>query len=986
MFTKRDRKWFVTAGFLLLGGYLCMAFDPVENGFGMLTLWIAPPLLLLGFLVVIPGISGGHVRLFSNDHVKGHQIRYIIAGTLFLTSLITYVLTIEPTASLWDCSEFIASSYKLQIPHTPGNPLLLLLGRLFAMLALDDTSNVALAVNMMSAVFAAGTIVVVYFIILRMGSMMKFTTNEIALVMSAAAGSFCLAFSDTFWFSAVEAETYAASCFFLFLIVFLIQKGLDLEGESRVRMAILIFYISGLAFCIHPMCVLALPLLPITWYLQKRRVTIKSITIAFIAGITIVVFINRFIAIGVFEFTFFLDRILVNTFGLPFYSGAFLFLAILVLACRTILTRWIRLVPYTWCAVMLLIGFAPYIMLFIRSNHNPPIDESNPENLQLIKAYMNREGYPTRPLLLGPYFDAEVTEVRGTTTVYAKSDDKYIESGKIAEYGYEKDRQTILPRIYSTDPAHIDTYRQWTGLQPDEKPGFVDNVSFMLRYQLGHMYLRYIMFNFSGRESDQQNSDWLRPWEPASEKSQLDNRARNQYWMIPLVLGLIGASLQFIHDKKGFVSNAAAFLVTGALLVLYLNSTPNEPRERDYIYVGSYVAFSIWIGIGIYALLSLIPKRASFFSIPIIFIVPAWMMYENWDDHNRSGRTFQIDNAKNILNNCAPNALLFTGGDNDTFPLWYLQEVEGFRTDVRVVVLSYLNTDWYINQLRKDYYESKAFRFTLDRNQYRQYGPNDVLYVHEKIRNAASAPKFLDLLQAEHQAIRVETNDGDYYNSIPSKKFYFPLSDSANSAEIQITERYLQKNALAIVDILVNNPERPLYFNFTSMQQTGLDLQPYLIQEGHVYRLDLASGKNSAMEVDTHLSFANLIEKGNYENLMDDKVYFNYEDYELRIVNPLRQTFNFLAMHLVQQGEEQKAEKVLTTAMKYFYQPRFKPNFSNLQAANLLLNLGKKSDAARLAKDLYSFNENEIRNGNAGELELQLREYASDILSSIEDR
>jgi hypothetical protein len=991
MFTRTDRLWFSLAAFLMVAGFLMIAFDPEANGFGVLTLWVAPPLLLCGFVSAIPGLVGQNFKLFSISPVRAKPLQYGLAASAFLISLLVYLVTLEPTASLWDCAEFISSSYKLQVPHTPGNPLLLLVGRIFSMFSFGDVTAVAKCINAMSAIFSAATVVLVYFLIIHLGRRSQSGTGSAPLYFSAFAGSLCLAFSDSFWFSAVEAETYAASCFFLFLLMLLILRGATLEQEPRQRMLILIFYLGGLAFCIHPMCVLALPLLPVVWYLENRDLGLKTFLLPLIVGVAIVLFINRFVAIGIFEVAFHFDRILVNGLGAPFYSGAIVLTAALILVFRLLIRRFPSNAHYTYSLVFLLAGFLPYGLLFLRSNHNPPIDEGNPENLQLIKAYMNREGYPTRPLLFGPYFDAEVTDVEAAKTVYYKAGKSYKVAGSISEYTYEKGRQTIMPRIYSNDPAHVSTYQRWTGLKPGEQPDFMDNVVFMLRYQLGHMYGRYLMFNFAGRESDEQNSNWLTPFDERklSAASQ-QNVARNQYWMLPLLIGLAGAYIQFRRDRKGWVYNTTLFLMTGALLVVYLNSTPNEPRERDYIYVGSYVAFSVWIGLGMFFIGELTGRKLKYVLLALTLIVPAWMLKENFDDHDRSGRTFQMDNAKNILASCAPNAILFTGGDNDTFPLWYVQEVEGFRTDVRVVVLSYLNTDWYINQLRNNYYESEPFRLSLSPEDYRQYGPNDVLYIHEQMKNAFNAEKFLALLHQQHPGLQVKMQNGEFYNSLPSGKILLAsrtnheTSDSSKALQLNVTGRFLSKNGLAILDLLTNNADRAFYFNFTSMQQTGFDMENHLVDEGQVYRVATDSAESAGDDV-LERSYRNLVEKGNYENLIDMQVHFNYEDYELRIIHPLRQSFNALAFQFLKHEKPDRALKVLEVARRYFYRPDFAPSIANVQAARLLLSLDKKTEAESLAAAVHAYTDERIRQGNETEADNQLRELAGEILSSLAD-
>ncbi|HET9487197.1 MAG TPA: DUF2723 domain-containing protein, partial [Chryseosolibacter sp.] len=599
MFTKNDYILFFTAGLLIFSGFILMAVDPAENGFGILTLWIAPPLLLTGFLMPILGIVGfGNsyewaIRLWHRKSLKN-----LMGAVVFVVTFINYLFTLEPTASLWDCSEFIASSYKLQVPHTPGTPLSLLIGRLFTMLAFGDVFKVAWSLNLMSAFFSALTVSTVYYLILFFGDKIfpaGKNHSDYILILSAFSGSLCLAFSDTFWFSAVEAETYGPACFFLVMLVLLILEGSELEEPFRSRRLVLIFYLAGLSYCIHPMCLLALPILPFVWSTKWKIPTLTNTILAVSAGLAIVLIINRFVAIGVFQVAFLFDRFFVNNLNLPFYSGAVILLVFLFFMFRVIVTKYHNARLYAFSVVFLLFGFLPYMILFIRSNHNPPIDESNPQDLALIKAYMNREGYPSSPLLYGPYFDAQISDVRIDKQIYFKGHRSYEIAGSLPEYVYDS-RQTLLPRMYSNDPAHKESYRAWTGLKAHEKPSFADNIHFLFTYQIGHMYLRYLMWNFAGRESDIQNSDWLKPWEELH--SQRFEHARNQYWMIPLLLGFFGAISQFRKDRKGFVAQAIFFLITGVVLALYLNSPPNEPRERDYIYVGSYIAFSIWIGLG----------------------------------------------------------------------------------------------------------------------------------------------------------------------------------------------------------------------------------------------------------------------------------------------------------------------------------------------------------------------------------------------------
>ncbi len=648
-------------------------------------------------------------------------------------------------------------------------------------------------------------------------------------------------------------------------------------------------------------------------------------------------------------------------------------------------------------------------MLFIRSNHNPPIDETNPENLAMIKAYMNRESYGSRPLLYGPYFDAKIDAVTNNKKMYFKSETGYAVGGTLPAYQYEKNRNTILPRIYSNDEDHIRSYRLWTGLDEHEKPQFMHNLKFMFAYQLGHMYLRYLMWNFAGRESDRQNSGWLAPWN-SSISADGYNKTRNQYWMLPLALGTLGIFHQYKKNRKDFISISIFFLVTGLILALYLNSTPNEPRERDYIYIGSYIAWCIWIGMGIVAIYNIgTTARVVNYMIALICLgVPIWMLYQNYDDHNRSGRTFQIDNARNTLNSCAPNSILFTGGDNDTFPLWYVQEVEAFRTDVRVVVLSYFNTDWYINQLRKGYYDSKPFKLILNHKNYRQYGPNDVLYVHETIKGGIDLKKFLQLLKEEHTGLMIRTPTDDSYNIIPSKTLSLKVDEKSLAKEksltvstslegipkeitLHIKGSYLQKNALAFLDILASNDwDRPIYFNFTSLNTIDLDLSGYVIQEGSLYRLTPIKNNDNIIPVDTEISRTNLLEKADYSNLSVDGIYFNYEDYHARMISPVRESFNTLAVAYLNEGDRASAEEVLMFAIEHLYASHLRPSFSNLQAAEILLSLNKKDLAQSLCVSLFDFHYQQLQakvkaQEEPDRLDFYLANQSAGLLSRIGD-
>lgn len=1055
MFSKKEYVLFIIAIAIVATAYIFMAIDPTPNGFGVLTLWVAPPMLIIGFALPVIGITGLPAIRQWNVNVK--TAKNLAGLGILVIGFSTYFFTLEPTASLWDCSEFIACAYKLQVPHTPGTPLSLLVGRVFTMFA-PSPSSVAFTLNVSSAFFSALCAYVVYYMIYyfavrlndarvnreKVGARNANPLREqrIAVdskstidpekpeltssttspsnsakesstpILAAALGSLTLIFSDTFWFSAVEAETYGIACFFLMALAALIIDGRHLQGSVRERRLILIAYVAGLAYCIHPMCVLSLALLPYYWYYEGNNVLAIRPLMFLAAGPLLVFLINRLVAIGLFEFAFTADKFVVNGLGMPFYSGAVLFILLIISLFVFIIRKRPEWRAPAWAIAFLLAGFIPYLMLFIRSNHNPPIDETNPENLPMIKAYMNRESYPSSPLLYGPYFDARVEDVEAGRRIYHKADNRYEFSGTLPEYRYEKKRSTFLPRLYSNSDGHANAYREWLDLKPNERPGFGDNLNFLFTYQLGHMYLRYLMFNFAGRESDRQGADWLRPWDSVAHRSPYTSAARNQYWMLPLVAGLLGACIQWRNDRRNFITVLSLFLITGLVLALYLNSPPVEPRERDYIYVASFIAFCIWIGLSVVAVANLRMRHA--FRLPAAIALtaglPVLMLWQNYDDHNRSGRTFQRDNARNLLAGCAPNAILFTGGDNDTFPLWYLQEVEGFRTDVRVMVTSYLNTDWYINQLRNRYYESAPFALTLNRSDYLQYGPNDVLYLQESIKEGIDAKRYLQLIKEGNKALRMQASSGDYYTILPSRKLFIKRNDSLVNARairtgvntlpdtalrsdlaLTVKGNYATKSILAMIDVMVSNQwKRPIYFNFTSLNTTDLDLNEHVVQEGALYRFDPARTAGDGIVQDPLAMYENLITKADYSNLARTDVQFNYEDHVLRMISPLRQSFNALAVSFLNNGDEETARSVMEVAKEKLYAPHLYPTFSNLEAAGILDALGDRDSAAALCSSLFSCHVAELRwqrdnNRPIDDLDHLLAQRAAQVLAQLGD-
>ncbi|WP_462249566.1 glycosyltransferase family 117 protein [Ekhidna sp.] len=929
-----------------------MKLDTSPHGFSSLSLTIAPILLFIG--LVLPVFIFSDVSMKSvKSCIYSEPLLSFGFGLSVLVPLVTYILTIEPTASIWDCSETIATAYKLQVPHTPGIPLTLLIGRLFSLLALGNVERVAFYINLMSAVFSALSIGITFLITMHFGC--RILNNKFVVLIGSLGGVLCLTFSDSFWFSAVEAETYGPSMFFMTLLIWLSIKANEGNKITKHLRLLQFAYILGLSYCIHPMCILILPVCALIWRDKKHSFNWKYVIVSCSIGIGAILIISKVVAVDLFEWAFRIDLLMVNIFSLPFYSGV-IFLLLFLAGLFIIL--WFkfekaRLSILTF--LMILFGFSPYLMLFVRSSKMPPINEFTPSNLAKIKPYMNRESYPSRPLIYGPYFDAEIEDTSTKAKSYVINEDRYEEIGTIPEYHYTEDRLTILPRIYSNDPAHIATYRQWTGLAKGEKPGFIENVQFMIKYQLGEMYFRYLLWNFSGRVSDEMHAGWLKPWQGLPDRyAESYSRATNQYFMIPLIIGFFGLFYHYKKDKKGFVANLSFFLITGLLLAVYLNATPNEPRERDYIYVGSFVSFSVWIGIGIMSMTQLIsPKNSKYLALIVSLIIPLWMFHQNLDDHDRSSRTFQLANARNLLDSCEKNAVLFTGGDNDTFPLWYLQDVEGFRTDVRVKVMSYFNADWYINQLTRRYYDSPPLALTL-KKAYNEYGPYNPLYIYEKTDSPILWDRYMEALKRESQQLILPGTNESKFFYLPSKKVIIPTSKG--ELKVTINGRTLPKSELAILDLIYSNDwQRPIYFNFTGLNSLQSDLRPYLIQEGLVYRLKPSVNSSDEIPMDIEKSQLNLVDKADYSNLNNESVYFNHEDYEARMIMPTKFAFNNLIRACLEKGEMDRAKMLVLFAFDHLYHDHLQASYADIQLGSAMKILDMDDEAQALVNGTFSY-------------------------------
>lgn len=914
-----------------------------------------------------------------------NKVNNITGWLMFIIATTVYTLTVEPTASYWDCGEFISVSYKLEVPHPPGAPLFLLIGRLFSFLAMGDTTQVAYWINMVSVISSGFTILFLFWSITHLAKKLvneKESGSTLIIMGSGIIGALSYTFSDSFWLSAGEAEVYSMSSFFTTFVVWAILKWENIEESSQEnRWIIFIAYMVGLSIGVHLLNLVTLPALGLIYYYKKTKSpTIKGIlTTLFISGVIIIVILEGVIP-GLPDFAGKLEILFVNSFGLPFGSGGIffitVFLGILVYGIMySIKHQKVTLNTILISFTFILIGYSSYTVILIRSNYNPPIDENNPENILSYVSYLKREQYGSRPLLHGQYFTAElINQIQGTP-VYVKGKEKYEITDYKIENIYDPKHTTIFPRAYSNNPNHIKQYRKIMNLKNGEKPTFIDNLEFMFKHQLGTMYFRYFMWNFSGRASDIQGAGWLGITDSMEKIPSIleQNKGRNIFFMIPFLLGMIGLFFQYYKDQKNFLFVALLFFLTGIAVVLYLNMPPVEPRERDYIYAGSYYAFTFWIGLGMVGLFNgfnmFLKNRmiAGVLALILSLIAPGIMAVEGWDNHNRSDRYFSVDSAKNFLASCAPNAILFTGGDNDTFPLWYVQEVEGYRTDVRVIVLSYFNTDWYIEQMMRDAYESKSLPFELSLKTYKQGGKNDYLPLLERpnLKNGIDVNQYINLIKQEHPGLKYPAANTNY-NTVPSKLFYLKIDTANVLAKGIIPEQFkdklvtkmiwplkgtgLEKKDLAILDLIAsNNWERPIYFNNTSSSGVNLNLKNYMVQEGNAFRLlPVKNPDNYELLVNTEIMYKNLMENFYWRELDNPNVYYN-EDYRNFVLNH-RANFNTLVRALISEGKIEKAKIALLKCLELMPDAAIPFDYFNIQQISLLIELGEIEKAKEIAE------------------------------------
>lgn len=882
-----------------------------------------------------------------------------LAGWLvFAIALVTYAMTVERTASFWDCSEFIASSFKLQIPHPPGAPLFLLLGRIFSLLSLEDTMRVAYWINMGSVLASAFTILFLFWTISLLAQKLlsksedEYTPTDTWLIVgTSAVGALAYTFSDTFWFSAVEAEVYGMSSFFTAIVVWATFRWERIEDEAAAnRWLIFIAYLVGLSIGVHLLNLVILPALALIYYFHKfPKPTFWGGVLAMGIGLVILGIINASIP-GLPALAFGVERFFVNTLGLPFNSGTIFFVVALLSALVYGIHWSIRRQRVVWntsllAMAFLLIGYASYMQVMVRAGFNPPINENDPSDVNKFRAYQAREQYESRSLLYGPVFTSRPIDQKRGAPLWKRDKDKYVIYDYQPEYIYAPGDQMLFPRVYSSYLNHPQLYRQMLGLAEGQKPTMGDNLKYLFTYQLSHMWWRYLMWNFAGRESDEEGAGYLLPWSSNQNVPDLlkANKARDNFYMLPFALALFGIVFQYGRRRHDFLVIGLLFLLTGVALQIFLNSPPSEPRERDYIYVGSFYFFAIWLGLGVMAVANFGRtfiarfKSATFpteLVLGVCLLVPAMMCAKSWNNHNRAHRFHSVDFAKNMLNSCAQNSILFTEGDNDTFPLWYVQEVEGFRRDVRVCNLSLLGTEWYIQQMKRKTYESDAVPMSLEFDQFNK-GKNDIIpfYEVEGVKNGIDLKQYLNLVKTNNPAIQVPLTTGEMTNILPSSVVFLPIDQKAvdqakfvpaslrplmkDSLQWSLGKNDLFKPELIMLDMIAtNNWKRPIYFSGTLRTEHYLNLKTYMQLEGYAYRLmPVAVPGATDGYVNSEIMYDTLMHKTQWRELDNPNVYYD-DTYKGPPVISARLAFLRLADQLIREEKTDKAHEVLDYSLK----------------------------------------------------------------------
>ena len=969
-------------------------------------------------------------RLFRNAifFMKQYRKFNTIAGwVVFAIAAIVYIKTVEPTVSWWDPGEHIATSYKLQIGHPPGAPTFQLTARFLSLFAFGDTGKVAVMINMISVLSSAFAILFLFWTITMIAKKLvvpkgeEMTAESMWTILSAGfVGAMTFTFTDSFWFSAVEANVFAMSYFCTSVVVWAIFKWDEVADEKHnYRWLIFIAFMIGLSIGVHLLNLLTIPALSMVYYFRKYSHPTKwGILIALGISFVLVAGMMYFVIPWIPKLASYCELAFVNGLGMPFNSGTIiyflLFFGLLIWGLwytrvkgKTVLNTILLSLSF------LLIGYSAFISLVIRSNADTPINENKPKDAITMVSFLNREQYGTWPFLYGQYYTAPIIDYADASPIYKKNTTtgKYevIDSRKGTIPIYDPRFTTIFPRMWCTNqdrPGSSEFFKNWGGpgvpmeitgengkTQTVNKPTFGENLKFMFTYQLNWMYLRYFLWNFSGRQDDIQsfgsikNGNWITGI-PFIDKYHVGNsltdlpdsvkaRASHKYFMLPLILGLIGFFFQMKRDYRNALVVILLFFMTGLAITLFLNQKPFEPRERDYSYAGSFMAFSIWIGLGVIALVDLLRRKTKLKGLlPVILVtvlttllVPVIVAQQNWKSHDRGGKFSARDFAANYLNSCDKNAILITNGDNDTIPLWYNQEVEGVRTDVRIINRELASGSWYIEQLYKKMYDSDPVPLSLPVEQY-QPGTNDIItYYDVGFKGSVELKDLVEFIKSKDPQTYVTLQNGEKIKFFPAKKIKITVNKEnclkygivpeyfkdkiVDSIIFNIKSNLLYKNDIMTLDLIATSDwKRPVYFAAPNTVRNFLDIEQYCYMEGWVYKFmpvkpDSSNYIPSLGSIDALGSYNITMNKFKWGNLDDPKVYVDPESYN-NSMRPKMQAL-FVGQMLLDKGMKKECKALIDQYLTRFPDPKFVYDVYNMPFVDMYYKVGDISSAVKLS-------------------------------------
>ncbi len=928
-----------------------------------------------------------------------------IAGwVVFALSLAVYVATTEPVAGWWDCMEFTATSYKLEIGHPPGAPLFMMIMRLFTMLSLGNPEMAGFAANLGSCVASAFCILFMFWTITRLARKMYGTDSEgngaefdpankthvWTVIGAGLIGSLAYAFTDTFWFSAVESEVYALSSMFTALVVWLMFRWEEVADEPHsTRWLILIAYMMGLSIGVHILNLLTIPALVFIYYFRKsEKITRKGVVLALLAAGGIVLAVYKIIMPMTVNIGAWFDRVFVNSLGLPVNSGMVTW--VLLLFALVAFGVWIthKKGKVLWntvllCTAVILIGYSSYASVVIRSSVNPPMNSNRPDNPYALLSLMGREQYGTDAFMLyGPSYNSPVDGYKYSDRWIMGENGKYQSRNQLSDYTYYPGAQTLLPRMFDYNSAS--GYRNWMGdvkmrtvripgyTETFEVPTFGEHLRYFFTFQLNFMYWRYFMWNFVGRQDDIQgrgdliHGNWLSgigaidalylgPQDNLPEEVER-NPGRNKFFFLPFLLGLLGLIAQLSRDKRGFTIVTWLFVMMGFALVVYFNIKPGAPRERDYIYAGSFYAFSIWIGLGVMWIQELVAKLfkqrecwvSAAIATAVCALVPGLLIAQGWDDHDRSGRAIGHDLGYNELVSTLPNSIIMNFGDNDTFPLWYNQEVEGLRPDVRIMNMSYIGADWYIEQMLHAYNDSAPVPLTIPLETYRD---NPIIEVVEAVEGARPLKAVMDFVASADPGSRTRLYEGrDPVDFIPTKTLIIPVNKQnvldagivrpedahliVDSIEFTLPKNMIDVTQLVLLDMLSNlDWSRPVYATYPQLF-IDVGLGDWLQADGWAYRLVPIKTPYSAADwgygrIDSERAYDLLMNEYKYGNANAPGVRIDYNSVvNLSFVRAFP-AFVRLADRLIAEGDRERAVEVLDRALVEYPLTKFDYEFGS---------------------------------------------------------